>query len=239
MRTSATTPPCQNRRMSDLLLRVLPFALGAAVSPTLLTLELLILTGKTDRKARAWMFVIGAAVTIFAFGLLAATVLRNAADADSAPPNPWSIGIKGVLALVLLAMGIRQLRPAKTAGEKHHSRTEARMQTAKAPVFLVIGAVAMLLNFSTLVLYLPAIHLIVHSGDPTSTRWVAGMMLWLITITPIVLPVLAVSIVGHRSDAFLARLNAWTTAHSRQINAGICFLFAVLLGYSAIKEALG
>ena len=29
-----------------------------------------------------------------------------------------------------------------------------------------------------------------------------------------------------------------TTGHSRQINAGLCFLFAALLAYSAVKEAL-
>jgi hypothetical protein len=224
--------------MSGLLLSVLPFALGAAVSPTLLTLELLILTGRTHRKSRAWMFVIGASATIFAFGLLAATLFRNAGD-PSTTPNPWSIGIKGVAALLLLALGIRQLRPARTAGEKHHSRVADRMQNAKAPVFLGIGVVGMLANFSTLVLYLPAVHLIVHSGESSAERWAAGLMLWGITILPIVSPVLAVTIVGHRSDALLGRLNTWTTAHSRQINAGLCFLFAALLGYSGVKELLG
>lgn len=224
--------------MSSLLLSVLPFALGAAVSPTLLTLELLILTGRTHRKSRAWMFVIGASVTIFAFGLLAATVFRSVGD-PSTTPNPWSVAIKVLAALVLLVLGIRQLRPARTAGEKHHSRVADRMQNAKAPFFLGIGVVGMLVNFSTLVLYLPAVHLIVHSGEPTADRWAAGLMLWVITITPIVVPVLAVTIVGHRSDALLARLNTWTTQHSRQINAGICFLFTALLGVSAVKELLG
>lgn len=224
--------------MSGLLLTVLPFALGAAVSPTLLTLELLILTGRTNRKSRAWMFVIGASATILVFGIVAATLLRNVGDATASPPDPWSIGIKGVIAAVLLGLGIRQLRPGKTAGEKHHGKTAQRMQTAKAPFFLVVGVVGMLVNFSTLVLYLPAIHLIVHSDDPVSTKWAAGLMLWGITILPIVVPVLAVSIVGQRSDPLLARLNSWTTGHSRQINAGLCFLFAALLAYSAVKEAL-
>ena len=224
--------------MSGLLLSVLPFALGAAVSPTLLTLELLILTGRTNRKSRAWMFVVGAAATIFAFGLLAATLLRSVGDASSTE-DPWSIGIKAVVALALLGLGIRQLRPARTAGEKHHSRVADRMQTAKTPLFLGIGVIGMLVNFSTLVLYLPAVHLIVHSGEPLAARWLAGLMLWVVTITPIVIPVLAVSLVGHRSDALLTRLNIWTTGHSRQINAGLCFLFAALLGFSALQGALG
>jgi len=51
--------------------------------------------------------------------------------------------------------------------------------------------------------------------------------------------VLAVTIVGHRSAALLSRVNGWTTRHTRQINAGLCFFFALLIGYSAVKAYLG
>jgi hypothetical protein len=63
-------------------------------------------------------------------------------------------------------------------------------------------------------------------------------MLLLIEITPILLPVLAVTVVGHRSDALLARVNGFATRHSRQINAAICLVFAALIAYSAVKETL-
>ncbi len=51
-----------------------------------------------------------------------------------------------------------------------------------------------------------------------------------------VLPVLVVSVVGHRSDALLDRLNGAITRHSRLISAIICFVFAGLLLYSAGKQ---
>ncbi len=225
--------------MSGLVLSVLPFALGAAVSPTLLTLELLILSGKTRPKARAWMFVVGASATLIAFGFLAATLLRNMGDSSGAPPNPWSVAIKAVLAAGLAALGVRQLRPRRTAAEAHHGRVSKRMASAPLPFFVGTGAVAMLVNFSTLVLVLPAIHLIVHSSDSEATKVTAAVVLFLVAVAPIVLPVLAVSVVGHRSDALLARTNRFTTTHSRQINAAICLFFAALLAYASVKEALG
>lgn len=224
--------------MSRLLVSVLPFALGAAVSPTLLTLELLILTGPVKRKMRSWMFVLGAAVTIFLFGVFAATALQRAGD-ESPSVSPWTIAVEALVALALLALGVRQLLPARTAAERHHSSVANRIQSARTPVFFVVGVVAMLANFSTLVLYLPAVHIIVHSDATSGERWTAALLLWIITILPLILPVLAVSIVGHRSDALLARLNSWTTRHSRQINAGLCLLFAALIGYSAVKDLLG
>lgn len=209
------------------------------MSPTLLTLELLILAGKTHPKSRAWMFVIGAAVTIFAVGVVATTLLRNVATPDSQAPDPWLLGMKSAITLVLIIIGVRQLLPTKTVGERHRSRTQQRIASAKTPVFFIVGVVGMLTNVSTIVLYLPAIHLIVHASESESNKLLAATMLWLITIVPILLPVLAVSVVGQRSDAFLARVNAWTTRHTRQINAGLCFFFALLIGFSAATEYLG
>jgi len=225
--------------MSGLLLQVLPFAIGAAVSPTLLTLELLVLTGKTDPKSRAWLFVAGASSTLLIFGLLSATLLNNVPIPQGINRDPVSIILKALIALVLLALGLRQLLAKPTPGERHRSRTQLRMDSAKAPVFFGVGVIGMATNLSTLVLYLPALHAIVHAPEPESTKWVVGLVLWIVTILPIVLPVLAVSALGHRSDAFLSKMNVWTTSHSRQINAGICFLFTALLGYSALQGYLG
>jgi hypothetical protein len=82
-------------------------------------------------------------------------------------------------------------------------------------------------------------HLINVYDDVAPVKVTAGIMLLLITITPILLRVLAVMAVGHRSDALLGQVNGLATRHSRQINAGICFVFAVLLAYSAVEGALG
>jgi hypothetical protein len=225
--------------VSGLYASVLPFALGAAVSPTLLTVELLILSGKTQPKARALFFAIGASIVLLVFALLCATVLRQSADANGGPVNPWSIVIKSIIVMLLLALGIRQLRPGKTAGEQHQSRVQSMLQTAKLPLFLGVGAMAMLTNFSTLVLYLPAVHAITRSTDPISTKVGAATMLFVITILPFWLPVLAVMIVGHRSDAFLTKVNGLAIRHSRQINAGICFVFAVLVAVSVVQQLTG
>ena len=182
--------------------------------------------------------MIGAVFVLLAFSLLAVTVMRNVTQTSGEPPNPWSIAAKSLIAFALLALALRQLHPKKTVGEAHQSRVATKMATAKLPFFLLVGMIAMLSNLSTLVLYIPAIHVITHSTADDATKWGVAVMLLAITSAPFVLPVLAVTIVGHRSDALLARVNGFTTRHSRQINASICFVFAALLGYSAVKELL-
>lgn len=221
--------------MGGLYAQVLPFALGAAVSPTLLTLELLILAGKTQPKARAWFFVIGATVVLIAFALLCVSVLSKAGDADGGPVNPWTIVIDSTVIVLLLALGVRQLTHKKPAGEQP-SKIKQHIASAKVPVFFGVGALAMMGNFSTLVLYIPAVHIITRSADPSSTKLGVGVMLLVITLLPLWLPVLAVSVVGHRSDPLLARVNAFTTKYQRQVNAGICFVFAAIVAVDLIQK---
>lgn len=232
--------PCSQTEQTDpvdsLLAEVVPLALGAAVSPAALTIELLILTGARRPKVSAWLYVLGAGVTIFAFGYLAVTVFRTTHFGTDAGVNPWDVGLKAVIALILVALGVRELRPRTTPAAVHQNRVATALATAKTPYFLLGGVLAMLTNFSTLVLYIPAAQLIARSGDPVGTRLAAGTLLWLITMTPLLIPVIAATVAGQRADAVLGRINAWTYAHTRQINAGIAFLFAALIGWSAAAE---
>lgn len=222
--------------MTALLLQIFPLALGAAVSPALLTLEFAILAGNTRPRARAWAFVIGAALTIFAFGLLVLAFLRNL-DFDQTPS--WtSVGVRILIGILLIALGLRVLLRKAKPGSHHHDRLQSRIENARLPFFSGLGVAAMATNASTLVLYLPAVHLIIHASASDGTKIAAAAVLWLITITPFTLPVMIVTLVGRRSDSFLARLNTWTSSNSRRITSGVCFIFAALIMYSAVSMAL-
>ena len=221
--------------MPSLVLQVLPLALGAAVSPTVLMIELLILSGARSPKARAWAFVLGVVAVLFAAVLLFLTVLSRAPDADGgSPAASWRI-VDGVAAALLAALGVRNLLPKKTPGEKHKSKVAERLTAAGLPFYVGIGAVTMLTNFSTLILLAPACHEITKSTAPTDVKVLATVVLVVIILIPLLAPVLSMTLLGHRSDAVLARLNAVVSSHSRQINAGICFVLAALLAWKAIR----
>ena len=216
------------------MLQVLPLALGAAVSPTVLMIELLILSGARSPKARAWAFVLGVVVVLLAAVLLFLTVLSQAPDANGgSPAASWRV-VDGVAAALLAALGVRNLTPKKTPGEKHESRVASKLATAGLPFYLGIGSVTMLTNFSTLILLAPACHEITKSTEPVEVKAIATLVLVVIVLIPLVAPVLSMTLLGHRSDAVLASLNRAVSTHSRQINAGICFVLAALLAWKAI-----
>ena len=88
----------------------------------------------------------------------------------------------------------------------------------------------------SLVLMLPAVHVAVNSAAPVDQTVAMLVLIGLCALAPALVPALVVTVLGKkRSAPLLARLNGFTQAHSAQINAGICFLFAVLLLVSAIR----
>lgn len=227
--------------MGGLFTQVLPLALGAAVSPALLTLVLLMLAGRHQPVPRSWAYVLGVAlvvVVLVGLGLAFLGRLPDHATGAESPAQAWG---KVAAGAALALLGVRGLLPQGSPSEAHLRRVQARQSKLAAAglgTFVAVGVVAMLLNFSSIVLMLPALHDISVSDSDVATKAAVTTFLALMVLVPAVVPVLLVTLLGHRSDAVLARLNAFTTAHQRQINAGICFVFAALLLGGGIKGLL-
>lgn len=209
---------------------VLPLALGAAISPTLLTLQLLTLSGAREQVKRAWALCAGSGVVLAAYMLLLATLARGLTLA-SADQSVTERVVKLIAAALLLLLGLRSLRhrhdPPKPPPKRLHD--------AGAPTFFGIGAGAMAGNFSSLVLVLPATHITVSSDLPPNQKTALLVMVFVITMLPVLLPVLSVSLLGKKADPVLGRMNHYAVTYQHQINAGIAFFFTALLVYSAIK----
>ena len=216
--------------MGKTLAIVVPLALGAAVSPTLLTLQLLILAGQRDQKKRAWAMALGCAVVLLGVMVILATVARGV-DIASSHQSAVERGVKLGAAVLLILLGVRSLRH-RDDPPKHRSQ---KVQEAKPRLFFGIGAGAMAGNASSLVLVLAATHITVTSDLPVDQQVVLLAIVYAFTMAPVVLPVLATTVMGRRADPVLTRMNHVATAYTHQINAGIAFFFAALLTYSALR----
>ena len=94
----------------------------------------------------------------------------------------------------------------------------------------------MVVNFSTLVLVVPAVHLIKESEAGTAARLVATAMFVAVTLLPVVLPVLAVTVLGRRVDPALGAAHRWVTRNSRRIGVAIELIFALYLVSRGIRD---
>lgn len=216
--------------MASLLGIVVPLALGAAVSPTVLALQLVTLSRKTAPLARAWAIAGGCAAVLAVFAALALGLAQSTGGTKS--PSEASAIVKLVAAALLLALAVRSLRappkPPKPERAGAHPLRRA----------FVLGLAMMLTNFSSIVLFFPAMHEIATSDAGLAAQLVAFALLYAITLVTAFGPPLVVTLLGPRATPALARLNAFFTAHRRGIGAGLCLAFAVLLTVAGLKALL-
>ncbi|MEX1047405.1 MAG: GAP family protein [Actinomycetota bacterium] len=210
----------------SLFIEELPLALGAAVSPTILTVGVLILAGKKQPMARAAAYAIGAAIPLFAIGIPGVLLLHEAASSKTGiDVSPWVDVAVGVL---LIGLGLRRLSKRKTRQEKEGKRT-GRFENASPIAYLGIGVVMMLTNFTTLALYLPMLKDIARSGAPAADRIVVLLLLDLIVLTTAVVPPLLVAVVGAPARRALEDLNSWIGRHGRTIATAVFLGLGVYL----------
>lgn len=218
--------------MDSLLIGTLPFAAGAAVSPTVLTVVILILASGEHARRRAWLFAAGGTAFIAVFIAICRTLLTQVAGSGNAP-DPIDRIIEGVLALALVVLALvpwlRRREPRSGPG-----RIQRLLSSDRSSVYLGLGVAAMALNGSTLLIVLAGSHHITMTDAATDAKVLAALILLIGAVLPLVIPPLIVSIGGHRTDGFLHRLNTFTTAHQRTINTVILSLLAALLAYKAL-----
>src|ERR1022692_487784 len=220
--------------MESLLARVVPLAFGAAISPTHFALEVLVLSGRRHPVSRAWAVAGGASAVLAVYALLGLTLLDHLDTKHGHSPAGAAIDLGAAVLLALLAFRALHRRP--TAAEGHRQRTMSRIAEAPTLSFVGIGGVAMLLNFSTIVLFFPALHEISRSPVDRMEKAAAVLVLVVITLLPVLIPVLLAAGLGSRADPVLARLNRFVGGHSRQITAGIEIFFCILLIWKGIGE---
>ncbi len=216
--------------MTQLLAVALPLALGAAISPILVILQLLILSGKRSPAARSWAFVLGGLGMLVAVSVLTALFVNGVTDRSSRPSVTASV-VQLVIAALLVALGIRGLL---SKGKGGHSRVTGRIETAKTIEFVAIGFAAMLANASTWVLVIAAVHSIAIAPVGVVDKLVVYLLVLLIALIPVLALSLAATFAGSRAAPMLARLNTLMTKHQKVIGAAVCFAFAVLLAYKGL-----
>jgi hypothetical protein len=109
-----------------------------------------------------------------------------------------------------------------------------RLRDASLAWFALTGALGMLVNFPNLVLYVPALHAIDASNVSEADKCTALVLLWLITLTPVLVPLAAVLALGRRADPLLIRSNVFVAAHTTQVTVAIESVFSAYLLFKGV-----
>jgi hypothetical protein len=205
----------------SLLGRLLPLAIGAAVSPMVFVFQLLNLAAPRRALTRSLAFALGCALVVFAW-LLCAGWIASLLPPPGSGPDPTAAALNAVFALMLLVLALRiaqQPLPAAPKPAAHGIWTPA-----------LSGLLLMGCNLTSLVLFLPAVQDITRSGVAGLLWWVWALALVAVTLMPAWLPPGMVWLLGHQGRLLLQQVSARVVPHQRGINVGICLLLGLLLG---------
>ena len=224
--------------MGDLLAKVLPLALGAAISPTVLAVALVVLSGRRP-IARGTAYLAGV-LTVFA-GITALGLIASHRTQQSPAETEITQVVDAIAGglLLLLALGtvLRPLvsnaaAPSPDAPVDGSSVPDERR--GLLPTYL-LGVVMMVVNFSTILLYLPAMREISAASVPDADKAVVVTVVLVIASSPAWLPYLFRIVLPGPSTRAFGALHAFIARHTRQIGVAIEVIFGVYLLIKAFR----
>jgi threonine/homoserine/homoserine lactone efflux protein len=217
----------------ELLTKVLPLAIGAAISPVVLTLQVLTLAKNRFPLRRTWAIAAGCSLVACGWAAVALLATNKTGAAHSGTPSATSGVLALAFALLLVGLGVHSLTNRTDPGAPK-PEGQGDDQRPRGLEFFVIGLGVMVTNFTSFLLFFPAVHAIGISDADETARVTALAVLMAITLIPAYVPPLVVTVLGARAQAGLDRLGRFVTSHHAAINATICFVFAAYLAARGI-----
>lgn len=217
--------------LGELLTKVLPLALGAAISPVVLTLQVLTLAKNRFPLRRTWAIAAGCTVVAVGWATIGLVAINQTPEANSGHSGATSGVVAIAFSLLLIGLGVHALIHRGAQQTPTAGGDDARGRTL---AFFAIGLGAMVTNLTSFVLFFPAVHAIAVSNASGTANAVALVILLALTLVTAYAPPLAATILGARAQAGLDRLCGFVTRHRATINATICFAFAVYLAVRGV-----
>jgi len=217
--------------VGDLLRHVLPLALGAAISPAVLTVSVLLLSAPRRPVARATLFLLGTTVVLVVLSVIGFTVLHQAVqDKPSATKDAISGSIDATIALVLYALALRTVVRARVGSTDEQAETAPQHHQGDGlGTAFLLGVVVMTTNITTILLYLPAMKDIATSSVSDTDKTIVFVLALLITSIPALVPLLLRIVAPGPSIRVLSRINESLTRHRRTVAIAVELIFGTYL----------
>lgn len=203
--------------------KIVPLALGAAVSPAvlLITLDLLATAGDARRRLVGAYLLGSVAIPFFLglVGLFASAILFRQYPYETAASDAFDIG----LGVILVGLAVRLLL-SKPDPSRHTDL--AALRPAK---LIGLGFAEMATNFSTLLIEIAGIREIVHARAPVSAGLFATLLLLAGCVAPIWIPLAMEAIAPRPLHRLLVPLANFAGRYGRQVGAAVSGLTGLYL----------
>lgn len=221
--------------LGSLLWQTVLLGLAAAFTPSLLALQLLVVSGDPWRR-RSLAVVVGGASAFILVGsllLLGFAQLPTVADASDDPVGGWlrvvAAGAMGAIAVVLL-------RPHPRMQERVESEIRGYVARASAWVFLGVAFALSIKDLSSFIVLAPALHDIAVADLPVEEKALLLILLYALTLSPVLVPPAMRLVFGHRVDGAFGAVYRFTMNHQFQIIGVMAAVIGAYLLMSGIAR---
>lgn len=216
--------------MWQLFAAVFPLAIGAALTPTLFGLQMIVVSGP-QRRARTFAVMLGAAGAFAAIFALALLGLNRLPDANTGSTGPVESGVQLLAGAVLVLLSgwllVKQPRLSGKAGQRLRGYSEH----ASPLVFAALAAYMSLTDVSSIVILLPALHLVTVSTEPLWADAFVIAFLYVCVLLPVWLPPLVLQVGGERAARMLSRMHEGLARNEGRVMAALMACIGVFLVY--------
>lgn len=223
--------------MDELLTRVVPLGIGAAFTPSLLALQILIVSGDPWRR-RALAVALGSGLAFGIVGLLVFLGFAQLPVRSAAPSSPDVVG--GVLRLgaaaALTGASVYLLWPHPALQRRVEAGITARAAKASVLVFFAMAFLLSIKDISSFVMLVPALHDIAVAPVSALARAVALVVLYALALLGVLAPPAVRLVLGHRANGALHAIYRFTMDNQFRIVGVVAVLMTVYLLATGIAD---
>jgi len=211
--------------MGDLIPRLIVTGLAAAVSPVAVMVLLAVLSKKNARR-NSLLWMLGFTATLIALGVIMVYIFHLGGSGKTSKVDGYIDIVLGVLCLLPIPWTFMKQRKEKSP------RVAGDMGAFKA---LTLGCVSMVVNTSTLVIFVSGLHEISKARLEPYESILAICILTFFTLTSVLVPLIIYLSFPARSAKLLAALNAWLAKHEKVITVCVLLVFGIYLLVKGIR----
>ena len=218
-------------------MRVVPLGIGAAFTPSLLALQILVVSGDPWRR-RALAVAVGSGLAFGIVGLLFFLGFAQLPVRSTAPSSPDVIGglIRLGAAGVLTIASVYLFWPHPALQARVEAGIKARSARASLLVFFTMAFLLSIKDVSSFVLLIPALHDIAVSPVSLLARIIALVVLYALALIGVLAPPAARLILGRRANGVMQAIYRFTMDNQFRIVGVVSAVMTIYLVVTGISE---
>jgi hypothetical protein len=202
--------------------------LAAAFTPSLLALQVLIVSGDPWRR-RSLAVAIGSATAFAIVGAMLFFGFAQLPQIHSVQPDSVENWLHVVAGVALLAGAVYLFRPHPLMQRRAEAEIRAYVSRASSLVFLGVAFALSIKDLSSFIVMAPALHDIAVANINDAEQALLLIVLYACALSPVLVPPALRLVFGHRADRSLRSLYRFTMDHQFQLVGAMCLLIGAYL----------